>query len=386
MAGFVNPAIIVLSLLFFTSAIMAIAMGIAWSQFGRRRYVLSWTVAYCISVLQWVLNGAGLLFGSPLLISMAALAIMASATLTFVGVCQRAGASVPCKWLLAPAMPCALASVYAAFTKNAPLEGMASPAYAGIAMLCSALRLWPRGRRFSAPELAFFLLLLLFAAFEACLVGSAALNWGHPRENMDSYRAILALGLPSIYVGTCVSAVLVVAGDLAHELRRRMQRDGLTDVLNRLGLEEAAMRAIANAKRHGRPLALVICDLDGFKALNDSYGHIAGDAALRGFARLVSIATRRGDIVGRLGGDEFGLLLVDTDSTAAAEVMERIRVEFGCLSLPQAPDARLQASFGIADLHEDDQCLDDMVARADNALYQAKKEGKDRVSIWRSAA
>ena len=263
---------------------------------------------------------------------------------------------------------------------------MAIPGYAGIMMLSSAAALWPRGRRFSAPEMAFFALLLLFAVFEACLAASAGLNWGGQQDAMDSYRVIMALGLPSIYVGTCVSAVLVVAGDLAHELRLRMQRDVLTDALNRLGLEEATARAIANAKRHGRPLTLVICDLDGFKALNDNHGHIAGDAALRSFVQLVTATIRRGDIVGRLGGDEFGLLLVDSDSTSAADVMERIRMEIGCMALPQAPQVKLQASFGIADLHEKDECLDDMVARADSALYRAKKDGKDRVRIWRAVA
>jgi len=382
----VNPAIILLALLFFTSAIMAIAMGIAWTQFGRHRHVRSWAIAYCISVVQWALNGAGLYFGSPLLISMTALAIMASATFTFIGVRQRAGRAVPWRWLLVPIIPCAIAGVYAALTRNGPLQGMAIPGYAGIMMLSSAAALWPRGRRFSAPEMAFFALLLLFAVFEACLAASAGLNWGGQQDAMDSYRVIMALGLPSIYVGTCVSAVLVVAGDLAHELRLRMQRDVLTDALNRLGLEEATARAIANAKRHGRPLTLVICDLDGFKALNDNHGHIAGDAALRSFVQLVTATIRRGDIVGRLGGDEFGLLLVDSDSTSAADVMERIRMEIGCMALPQAPQVKLQASFGIADLHEKDECLDDMVARADSALYRAKKDGKDRVRIWRAVA
>ncbi|MBP0661983.1 GGDEF domain-containing protein, partial [Mycobacterium tuberculosis] len=78
------------------------------------------------------------------------------------------------------------------------------------------------------------------------------------------------------------------------------------------GLDEAAAQAIAQARRHKRPLALVVCDLDGFKGLNDGHGHIAGDQALRGFARLLVSAVRRGDVVGRMGGDEFGLLLLDS--------------------------------------------------------------------------
>ncbi len=378
-----NPAVIVLSLLFFTSAIMAIAMGIAWVQFGRRKYALSWTIAYSISTMQWALNAAGLLLSSTLLIGLTAMSILASASLTLVGVRQRAGLPIGWPLLMAGGSVCSAVAFYAAFVHNAPLQGMVVPGYASVMMLCSALALRPRDRRFRAPELAFFVLLLLFAAFEASLVVSAAMSWGLTRETMGTYRAILGLGLPCIYVGTCVAAVLVVAGDLAEQLQQRMQRDVLTDALNRMGLEEAAERAIANAKRHHRPLALVICDLDGFKALNDSFGHIAGDAALRSFAQLLTTAVRRGDVVGRLGGDEFGLLLIDSDAALAAEVMNRVRTEIAYLTLPQAPGARLQASFGIADIGADDEVLDDMLERADQALYDAKKDGKNRVSIWR---
>ena len=180
--------------------------------------------------------------------------------------------------------------------------------------------------------------------------------------------------------------LLVVAGDLAQQLRNQMRHDPLTQVLNRRGLDEAATRAIAQARRHGRALALVVCDLDGFKGLNDSYGHIAGDQALKGFAGLLTLAVRRGDIVGRMGGDEFGLLLQDTDSAAAADVMERVRAEVGHLCLPRVPGGQLRASFGVAELVATDMMLEDMVARADEALYAAKKQGKDRVNIARSAA
>ena len=185
---------------------------------------------------------------------------------------------------------------------------------------------------------------------------------------------------------TAVSAVLVVAGDLAQQLRSQMRHDPLTEVLNRRGLEEAAASAIAQARRHDRPLALVICDLDGFKALNDNFGHIAGDQALKGFARLLILAVRRGDIVGRMGGDEFGLLLQDSDAQAAADVMERVRLEVAHLALPRVPDGALRASFGVAALQPTDRTLEDMVHRADEALYAAKKDGKNRVSIARAIA
>lgn len=382
-----DPAIIIIALLFFTSVVMALAMGVAWLHFGRQVHVLSWTLSYSAATVQWIANAAGILLKSAPLMALAACCIVVSGTLVVAGVRQRSGQPVPWRLMLGAGSIVAVGGIYAAMIHDRALQGMIVPGYVGILMLCSAASLWPRDRRFNAPEIAFFTMFLLFALFQTALAVSAAANLGQaPGAGLVTYRAILGLGLPSIYVGTGVAAVMVVAGDLAHQLRRQMRHDPLTDVLNRRGLDEAAVRAIANARRYGRPLALVVCDLDGFKALNDGHGHIAGDAALRGFAQLLGSAVRRGDIVARMGGDEFGLLLVETDAAAAADVMERVRAEIGCLILPNAPHARLRASFGVAQLQAGDEQLDDMVARADAALYDAKRDGKDRVAIWRAAA
>ena len=382
-----SPAIIIIALLFFTSAIMTVALGIAWLHFGRRSHVLSWMLSYCAAMVQWVANAGGIVTGSRVLMALAACCIVISGTLVAAGVRQRANRPVRWLWLGAIGLMIAAGGCYAAWVENRALVGMIVPGYVGILMLVSAVSLWPRNRRFSAPEAALFGMFVLFTLFEASLFISAASNLGHaPAAGMATYRMILGLCLPSVYVGTGVAAVLVVAGDLAHQLRRQMRHDPLTNVLNRRGLDEAATRAIAHARRYDCPLALVICDLDGFKALNDSHGHIAGDSALRGFAQLLTNAVRRDDIVARLGGDEFGLLLAETDAAAAADVMERVRAEIGCLILPHAPVAQVRASFGVAELRGDDAHLDDMVARADAALYDAKRDGKDRVAIWRAAA
>jgi diguanylate cyclase (GGDEF)-like protein len=265
------------------------------------------------------------------------------------------------------------------------MQGLIIPVYVAVLLAVSAASLWPRHRRFTPPELAFFAALLGFVVIQFALAGSALLIRG-PEEGKDLYRLLFSIFMPTVYVATAVTAVLVVAGDLAQQLREQMRHDPLTQVLNRRGLDEAAARAIAQSRRHGRPLALVVCDLDGFKALNDGHGHIAGDQALRAFAQLLTSAVRRGDVVGRMGGDEFGLLLHDTDAAAAAEVMERVRVEVTHVMLPRVPDTQLRASFGVAEIAPSDTQLEDMVARADDALYAAKKGGKDRISIWRAAA
>src|SRR3546814_16458124 len=97
----------------------------------------------------------------------------------------------------------------------------------------------------------------------------------------------MAIGVPPLFVATGIAAVLLVAGDLAEQLRGLVARDALTGVLNRRGLEEAAAMIIANARRHGRDLTVVVADIDNFKALNDQLGHSAGDRALRSEERRV---------------------------------------------------------------------------------------------------
>ena len=381
-----NPAIIIIALLFFTALIMMVAMGLAWLHFGRQRHVLSWTISYAESLFQWIANVGGVLLNNGVLMAIAGIFIVISGTLVLVGVRQRSARPVPWRLLIGAGTLVALGGSYAALIGDHALQGIIVPGYIGLIMAGSALSLWPRHGRFSAPETAFFVMLLLFALFQAGLTSTASLQFSDSARGLMLYRALLGLGLPSIYVGTGVAAILVVAGDLAHQLRRQMRHDPLTNVLNRRGLEEAAARAIANAQRHNRPLALVVCDLDGFKALNDSHGHVAGDAALRGFADLLASATRQGDIVARLGGDEFGLMLIETGAHAAAEVMERVRAEVTCLILPQAGNIAMQASFGVTELRANDDILEHLFLRADAALYAAKNDGKNRVAIWRAAA
>ncbi|WP_236617679.1 GGDEF domain-containing protein [Sphingobium ummariense] len=366
---------------------MAVAMGVAWAHFGRQRHMLSWTISYAIASVQWVSNAAGLVLKNPFLMGFAGLCIVVSASLVLVGVKQRSERPIPWRTLIGVGGLVSVASFYAALINDRPLQSMIVPGYAAILILNCAIALWPTERRFSAPEAGFFVILLLFATFEAGLVVSAATGMGSaPGQDMALYRAVLGLGLPSVYVATGVAAVLVVAGDLAYQLRRQIRHDPLTNVLNRLGFSEAAERAIANAQRQGRPLTFIICDLDGFKALNDGHGHLTGDAALRSFAGLLLNAVRRGDIVARMGGDEFGLLLIDTDATVAATVMERVRAEVACLILHEAPGALLRASFGVAQLRAQDRQIEDMVGRADQALYEAKRAGRNRIRVSGEAA
>lgn len=151
--------------------------------------------------------------------------------------------------------------------------------------------------------------------------------------------------------------------------------DGLTGLLNRRTVEERTVEL----QRGGRRLTLALCDLDHFKTINDTYGHEAGDRALRVFSAVLRSVVRDVDLVARYGGEEFLLVLPDCSLSEAGQVVQRVRQELA-LALHRGGTPTFTASFGLA-LLVPDQSLDDGVRVADGALLQAKAEGRDRVVV-----
>jgi diguanylate cyclase (GGDEF)-like protein len=163
-----------------------------------------------------------------------------------------------------------------------------------------------------------------------------------------------------------------------HALRTQADTDGLTGVLNRRAWRERADDAIAVARRYGEPLAVLMLDIDHFKRINDADGHAAGDRALEAVGRTLQQCARRGDLVGRYGGEEFCLLLLRADADAAAEVDGRLREVLRACGRDVGVPA-LTFSSGLAVLRAADAGLDDLMRRADRALYAAKEAGRDRL-------
>lgn len=157
-----------------------------------------------------------------------------------------------------------------------------------------------------------------------------------------------------------------------------LREDQLTGALNRRGLEEAFAREAARADRRNAPLCLVLLDLDDFKQLNDTYGHQAGDMALAELARMARNTLRPNDALARFGGEEFILLLPDTDRDSAMAATARLKALLTEMPLRHAEcEIRMSFSAGIA-LRAPGETLLNLVARADEALYRAKQAGKDR--------
>lgn len=159
-------------------------------------------------------------------------------------------------------------------------------------------------------------------------------------------------------------------------LRAEAYRDALTGLPNRRFLDETLESAVANARRTGAPLSVVVFDLDRFKRLNDTHGHEVGDAALIRVATAVRPLVREEDVVGRFGGEEFLILVPNGDHTVAATVAERAREAIARVQLD--PGGPITASFGVASLRDGDEGSD-LVRRADARLYRAKRAGRNRV-------
>jgi len=183
---------------------------------------------------------------------------------------------------------------------------------------------------------------------------------------------------------TIARQVALAAGNL--QLRDRLHElsicDPLTGLFNRRFMEEALRREVALANRSLRPVAVLQGDLDHFKACNDRYGHSGGDAMLRAVATVMLRTFRSSDVVCRLGGEEFTIILPECDALAAAEKAEVLRREVAHLRVDHLGEAmdRQTISVGVATLPSSARTADDLLHAADAALYAAKREGRDRVA------
>jgi diguanylate cyclase (GGDEF)-like protein/PAS domain S-box-containing protein len=169
---------------------------------------------------------------------------------------------------------------------------------------------------------------------------------------------------------------------MERELRYLAATDALTGLANRRHFLDQMRLALARHQRHNTPTALLMIDLDWFKRVNDRYGHAVGDEVLRHYANTLQTSLRRIDLLGRLGGEEFAILLPDTEAAGAFEFADRVRL----LAENQPAQTRAGAvtvtlSIGVTAFAPHDQDTDVILARADRALYRAKENGRNRVEL-----
>ncbi|MBV7259599.1 GGDEF domain-containing protein [Erythrobacter crassostreae] len=182
--------------------------------------------------------------------------------------------------------------------------------------------------------------------------------------------------------GSVLFGLSQIAGavkDQLIEVTRKNSVDELSGLLLRSEFETQVKAAFARAGKKRTPVSLIICDLDHFKQINDIWGHQIGDEAIARFGPMIRTMVRDSDIAGRVGGEEFCILVWDAREVIAAKLSERLRGATAKLQVSQdALDVRLSASFGVAE-REHGETYRSLFARADQALYAAKKNGRDRV-------
>jgi diguanylate cyclase (GGDEF)-like protein len=168
------------------------------------------------------------------------------------------------------------------------------------------------------------------------------------------------------YLDTCEEAAFV---------------DHLTGLANRRRFERQLRREIERTARYSHPFCLLLLDIDDFKRVNDTFGHEAGDEAIRRLAKTLQEGIRGTDLAARIGGDEFALVLTETDLARGFEISDRLRRTIKATEIPTASSVTttITASFGIAESPSDAQTTPELLACADAALYEAKHQGRDRV-------
>jgi diguanylate cyclase (GGDEF)-like protein len=248
-------------------------------------------------------------------------------------------------------------AIVAAVSRHSPATGWRWRALIGLCMGATATVTFWRG--------------ILGAFFTASY---PFLTAPHPVNKFAALVSNLSLVL------TTAAILMTYREEAERELHAQAITDDLTRLLNRRAWTERAEAQLADARRYGHPLVVVMLDIDHFKHVNDAHGHAKGDHALQLLARLLREELRGGDLAGRYGGEEFCVILTHTREGQALSFDQRLR---HCLRLQSEQELGflLEYSAGLAAQGPNDQSLDDLLRRADAALYEAKRAGRGQVVL-----
>ncbi|MCG7200214.1 GGDEF domain-containing protein [Marinobacter pelagius] len=226
---------------------------------------------------------------------------------------------------------------------------------------------------------AFFIFRLLWSFFEI------------PPDDFMKAGLLSALAVIAgefLVILSSFSTIWMASDELQDELSEMARVDPLTGIYNRRAFDECCDIEFSRAQRSGTSFAIIMCDLDHFKRVNDEHGHHIGDEVLRRFAAILKDRIRQHDVVARFGGEEFVLLLPDNNTEQGLQVAEQLRAITAATQITIDGDISLtlSASFGVAHYCAGDSDWSAVLHRADNALYAAKKEGRNRVVDLATAA
>jgi diguanylate cyclase (GGDEF)-like protein len=229
-------------------------------------------------------------------------------------------------------------------------------------------------RRLAPPVMASLLVLPLVVHERA--LGTLILGSNKRHAFGDAVR-------PTLEVLASHVAVSLANARMLKRLEELATTDGLTSVYNKRALIEHANRKLKTAARYRRPMSVLVCDIDHFKRVNDTYGHDVGDVVIKGLADLLKRVKRDTDIVGRFGGEEFVLVCEETDERGGQQLAERIRVELEATRFhTELGPLSVTASVGVAPFPMAGDSWEALFKATDEALYVSKRGGRNRVTVW----
>jgi diguanylate cyclase (GGDEF)-like protein len=214
------------------------------------------------------------------------------------------------------------------------------------------------------------------------IVAGAVANWPEVSVESLQYNGVLDVGEQVGRIVLLVAGTLMTIGivDRGREMRLLSTHDSLTGLYNRSYFDERVAEELLRARRYGRPLTLAMIDLDFFKSINDKYGHAAGDAALRLFARILKDSLRRTDIIGRYGGEEFAVAFPETDPLETEHKLDQVRAAVESTPLRiEGRNIKITFSAGVVHFPDDGDDVPTLARCGDDLLLRAKREGRNRV-------
>lgn len=380
-----SPVIYFQAALGMISLMISVVFYMAWRTLGQKPWALLWSMSFVASTIYWLVHLSARLFPSFEAHWLTSSAFgLAMITLALRGHCLRTNSQfLPSNLWPYSILLFACVAWTTVVQPNAGLSAAILPFVAAMTLFLSAAMILRHRQETRVAEWACAISMIIFALVQ---LPAAVFAYGlGPNRDvvmglMFSHSSVLLI--PAGFVGMAMFVVFMLASDLYEDMKEIAVRDQLTGLLNRRGFGEQAAMAYATARRTEKPVSVIMADIDHFKSVNDEFGHKVGDDALEHFAALLSDGRRVEDIVARIGGEEFSLVLPGTDIAKATAIADELCVRMAASPLiVDGSEVVMTSSFGVASISDKDTCLTDVVVKADRALYRSKRAGRNRVDL-----
>ncbi|WP_416770659.1 diguanylate cyclase [Pseudomonas sp. RHF3.3-3] len=379
------PTLLIVSVLIF--CVMGLLTLHAWSRETRERplaYLAGTMLLASLGMVLVSLRGMGIDF-VPLVLGNVVLLLSAAMNWTAMRILAGRAPSLP--GMLAGAGAWLALCLIPAFMESLSIRVTAYSLLTAVYGSVTVLEFWRSQKSLEVSYLPAFFLTLLHTVFYYI---RAFYDTGMGLEQAltgvgkgTSFFSFLLFEAMVYVIGIAYMTLAMVKERAELRFKAAAYSDALTGVGNRRAFMDRGARRLEACQRRGTVMALLLCDLDHFKRLNDTFGHAVGDQALIAFSRVMGRALHEKDVFGRIGGEEFACLL-ESDEAAAVDVAERIRREFAALTLLEP--GLLSVSIGVVTTRENGYELSRLLSLADEALYGAKGKGRNRVEVAMSSA